>query len=671
MVNSSILEAIQHAYSGEMAKRHIAAITQYHRIQASPGYRQAASYVLTQLEEGGLVTELLTFPATEEAQYWSMSGFQEWACARATLDWLPEDRPAERLCDFQAVPISLIQRSAPVDGEFEVVVVENGTREAHYEGLDVAGKVVLTDGQVRRVYELAVKRHAAVGILFDGMNSSAPGRSPLDLPDARQYTSFWWQKGDPKCFGFVLTPRQGRRLRQAVPARVRAHVVSSFYDGSFEVVTAFIPGQTDEEVVVLSHLCHPLPAANDNASGAAANIEVAVTLHRLISEGQLAPPQRGIRFLWLPEMTGTYAYLSTYEDRLPRMVAGLNLDMVGQDQARCHSTFNIERPPESMASYAPVLAGRLWEMLMECLPAEEARTASMPVRYAVTPFRGGSDHYILSDPTVGVPTPMFIQWPDRFYHTSEDTLDKVDAEMLGRIGSLAAAYAYVVATAGERDVVWLGHEICTRRAQRLARLAQQTITAALDAGSNAELGRLYEDLKQAVVYRVDRDKAALRSLLRLWPGAQGLIAELNRYIDQAAQRELARAEAVCRGVARVLGADDLSIPSLEKEPWQERAARLVPERRYRGPLAFHSRFWANLSPAEQDELWEAEEKAGPRWRTACPLAEFWADGQHSIAEIAQRVRLEIGTDFGPQILNYFELLARHGLVTLHESLRGV
>ena len=196
------------------------------------------------------------------------------------------------------------------------------------------------------------------------MSQTAPGRSPLDLPDARQYTSFWWDKNDAKCFGFVLTPRQGRELRSNPPAQVRAHVVSTFCDGAFEVVTAFIPGETDQEVVVLSHLCHPQPSANDNASGAAATIEIAATLHELIADGLLPPPRHGIRFLWMPEMTGTFAYLSTFEDRLPRMIAGVNLDMVGQDQDRCHSTFNIEQPPASMASFAPVLLARLWDGLM-------------------------------------------------------------------------------------------------------------------------------------------------------------------------------------------------------------------------------------------------------------------------------------------------------------------
>jgi hypothetical protein len=60
--------------------------------------------------------------------------------------------------------------------------------------------------------------------------------------------------------------------------------------------------------------------------------------------------------------------------------------------------------------------------------AAEARYALF--RYATTPFGDGSDHFIFSDSTVGVPMPMLIQWPDKFYHTSADTIEKVDPRII-------------------------------------------------------------------------------------------------------------------------------------------------------------------------------------------------------------------------------------------------
>ena len=38
-----------------------------------------------------------------------------------------------------------------------MVLLDDGDEEADYEGLDVAGKVVLSRGDLRRVWELAVQ----------------------------------------------------------------------------------------------------------------------------------------------------------------------------------------------------------------------------------------------------------------------------------------------------------------------------------------------------------------------------------------------------------------------------------------------------------------------------------------------------------------------------------
>ncbi len=77
--------------------------------------------------------------------------------------------------------------------------------------------------------------------------------------------------------------------------------------------------------------------------------------------------------LWVPEMTGTYAYLATHEDEIPHMVAGLNLDMVGQDQQACGSIFVVERPPAAAPSFAADLLERLREAWMSEVPNLAAR----------------------------------------------------------------------------------------------------------------------------------------------------------------------------------------------------------------------------------------------------------------------------------------------------------
>jgi Zn-dependent M28 family amino/carboxypeptidase len=54
--------------------------------------------------------------------------------------------------------------------------------------------------------------------------------------------------------------------------------VTRRYATRIPLVTARLAGESEREILVVSHLCHPRPGANDNASGAAAALEAARTL---------------------------------------------------------------------------------------------------------------------------------------------------------------------------------------------------------------------------------------------------------------------------------------------------------------------------------------------------------------------------------------------------------
>jgi len=661
-----VLEQIYRTFSGEAAWQTVADLSRFHRIQASPGYRQAAHLVHQRLVESGLQAELLSYPANEQARFWGQPAFQEWDCTEATLHLVAPEQEAGLLADFRACPIALIQRSAPFDGEVEVVLLEDGEEEADYAALEVAGRVVLTRGEVRRVWELAVARRGAVGLLFDGLRAAPPVRLEGDLPDVRQYTSFWWRAGDPRCFGFVLTPRQGQRLRRLLkkgegPVRVRARVVSRLYDGSLEVVAAAIPGLEEQEVLVVAHLCHPRPSANDNASGAAAALEAARTLQQLITAGALPRPRRTIRFLWVPEMTGTFAYLAGREAELGRLVAGINLDMVGEDQEQTGSAWLIERPPDAAASFAPELLVRLREELSRLkgvadLSPSHAGTGGYPLyRQAETPFSGGSDHYVLSDPSVGVPTPMLIQWPDRFYHTSADTPDRTDPHSLARAGTLAAAYACWLAAAGAEEATWLGYELVARFKARVVETAQAAVNQALSLND----GQALASLDRRLAYLLQRQKAALQSLQRL-AAVECLVADLQAEVEEAVRHELAWA----KGAMELQLAAPPDLPPRPPSAGEQQAAGLVPVRCLRGPIPLRE-YLPRLSDEER-EAWRQLLRArqdSPH-DTLTTLALYWADGTRSVLEIADLVELESGIRDVELLVAYFRLLARLGLVTL-------
>lgn len=663
-------EAIREEFSGQAAKGYVIDITRYHRMQASPGFRQAAHYCLERLREAGVQAEILSFPADEKTQYWSARMFQEWEATEATLHLVEPEDERRKLADFRDCPISLIQRSAPFEGEAEVVLLEDGEEEAEYEGLDLRGKVVFTKGDLNRVRELAVEKRGAIGIIFDGMRETPPVRARMDVPDALQYTSFWWTGQEKKCFGFVLSPREGEKLRGLIkkraqdrkpPVKVRAKVVSRFYDGEIEVVSALIPGETRQEVMIVAHLCHPRPSANDNASGSAAALEIARTLQKLVDGGELAKPKRGIRFLWVPEMTGTYAYLASHEGEIEHMVAGLNLDMVGQNQELCGSSFLIEHPPQALPSFAPYLLERLREELLSETSALGGTGQYALFRHAVIPFSGGSDHYILSDPTVGVPTPMIIQWPDKFYHTSQDTPDKVDPAMLSRVGSLAATYAYFLANAGQEEVIWLGYEMTARFKRDVVRFVQEKVTEAMRLSTD-EADKLRETvslLRKKVAYLIEREQQALASLKRL--SAEIAVEGWQMEVAEFANRESAQGEEAIKVCVGERGWDELSARELNE--WEEKAARMVPRRLYRGPISLRH-YLNQLSEEERERWWRLGKERKKGFLTLPTLAEYWANGKLSLLEIADLIELETGQRDVELLVEYFQMLGKLNLAEL-------
>lgn len=684
-----ILEAIQEEISGEAAKRYVEGIIRYHRIQASPGFRKAASYCVETLKDFGVGAEVLTFPADGKTPYWANLAPQEWEASEATLHiTAPKDAKA-KLADHFDHKLSLIQRSAPADVEAEVVLLEDGEEEADYEGLDLRGKTVLTKGNLERVYDLAVLRRGALGIIYDGMREVPPIRHRLDLPNALQYTRFWWAGDEPKCFGFVLSPKEGEKLRQLIkrqerddkrspkfgqqasceeragerlsedksPVKVQAKVSSEFRDGTIEVVSALIPGETEEEVLVIAHLCHPQGAANDNASGSAAAMEVARTLQSLIDKGKLGKPKRAIRFLLVPEMTGTYAYLATHEDKIPRIVAGVNLDMVGENQELCGSSFLIELPPEASASFVGDLMERLREEFTADIRNLGGTSGFASFRYAVTPFSGGSDHYILSDPSVGVPTPMLIQWPDRFWHTSQDTIDKIDPEMLKRVGAITAAYAYFIANAGDTEAIWLGREMVAKFKRRILQLVQEGVTEAMSAEGLEESAKIINKLEKRGQYLIECQSKALASLHRL--------ADIEVEGWREGSAAFARSEL---GGARSAFSPGFNpglpgLPAKELDEWERKAAEMVPTRIYPGPIPLHL-YLFKLSEEERDDLHRLRKGHKEGFFTLPILALYWADGQRNLLEIADLIELEMGMRDVELLVGYFQLLAKLGLIEL-------
>ena len=161
------------------------------------------------------------------------------------------------------------------------------------------GKIVLADGLLSRVQELAIAQHGAAGIVSDMPNQTTAWSGLATTVvrwghlDARQ----------PSGFAFMVSRQTAEalrsRLRSGEAITLSAHVTATVGPGHWTVVSASIPG-TDSaagEIVYSCHLDHQRPGANDNGSGCVTILESARLLTHLIDSGQLPRPKRTLLFI--------------------------------------------------------------------------------------------------------------------------------------------------------------------------------------------------------------------------------------------------------------------------------------------------------------------------------------------------------------------------------------
>ena len=77
---------IRDYYSGERAKNIISGVINFNRVQASTGYREAARYCEKILKDSGIDASVLSFPANDNTNCFTVSMFKEWDCKGAYLD---------------------------------------------------------------------------------------------------------------------------------------------------------------------------------------------------------------------------------------------------------------------------------------------------------------------------------------------------------------------------------------------------------------------------------------------------------------------------------------------------------------------------------------------------------------------------------------------------------
>ncbi|HKI04642.1 MAG TPA: DUF4910 domain-containing protein [Thermoanaerobaculia bacterium] len=276
-----------------------------------------------------------------------------------------------------------------------------------------------------------------------------------DKPDLIPYRTSYYKDA----WGFCLTHRT---LEELGEGEYEVSIDSTLEDGSLTYGEVFLPGESEREVLLSAHVCHP-SLCNDNLSG----ISVLTWLAAALQARQRR--RYSYRFLFIPGTIGSITWLALNEERAGRIAHGLVAANLG-DGGKLH----YKRSRREFA-----------EIDRAVLAVLRASGEDFGVEHFV-PF--GYDERQFNSPGFNLAVGSLTRTPyGRYpeYHTSADDLDFVRPEALE--GSLRTYLAVMDVLEGNRRYLNLN----PRCEPQLGRRGLYRTIGGDDAGRSRELALLW------------------------------------------------------------------------------------------------------------------------------------------------------------------------------------
>lgn len=680
-------KAIRENSSGELPFADFKRIIPFSGFSPAAGADQVANYLATEAKSIGLSNVgIERFPSDGKTYFWAFRTEPSWEAHKAEL-WLVKPE-RELLADFKVYKGYLGRNSRTGSVTAELIDVGSGVDEKDYAGRSVEGKIVLASGAASRVMRLAVWERKAAGVVFYRTEDAT---DYPDLVGTVQLVPWVGPHGEAPTFAFSISYRTGRDLKDRLAAgeilTVQADVNVDTGPGEYPEVHAEIPGSDPSLSVILvyAHDNSRNTGGANNLTGVGCTLEVARLLNNLISTGVLPRPRRTIRFMWGSEHYGLTYHFHENPDDLKRILAMINIDMIGYDQQSAKAVFHLYRSPHSNPSFLDDVVQAFVDKVgtentiairnshfLSPHPTEGfldplfAPTGSREqFHYSIEPFWGPSDHEDAQ--TLGVSAILLNDFPDVFLGTQEDTPRAGDPTQMRRGVVIAASAAYFLASAGANDVPALLHNAVTKSEIRLADDESKAF-AYLDSATRDTLPQARQDAANVIRQGFARESANINSLGRL-AGENEVRPQAETFLANLQSEE----QALLNQIDSYAGsrASKFGIPSEKLGPNNPDAKYrdTVPERdpSMRGPLNFfrpeYGRWW--LIEKTGNEHFEKGVPLSQRGEYVAYEALNFANGKRSILEIRDAVSAEFEPIPVAEVAQFFEFLQKLGVVHLN------
>jgi hypothetical protein len=475
----------------------------------------------------------------------------------------------------------------------------------------VKGKIVLGSAGTNQLQRLAVFERGAAGVI------SYTSLRPDDYPDeiASSGIAVAGPLGEHSGFAWAVSPRVGRelagRLARGEKVTLRSIIKAETFPGELETVHATIPGDgsTQQEVIVSAHLFEGYikQGANDDNSGCALTLEMGRAYMQLVKDGKLPKPKRTIHFLWVPEISGTNAWLTAHKDVEKRVIADLNFDMEALRLGESRSFWVMHRTPDTFPTFLNDIGQSFLEWAGAVtrervryrtlgydasLPITSPNGSRDPLYYVVDKHYGASDHVTYMQH--GIPALMFITWPDMWYHSSQDTPDKQDPTQYKRAAVVGIGALSTLASARDEMAARVAAESLSRGAERMGEAERKALSYITDAPDGAALGAGYKDALVTIRHQAAVEKAVMRSAAVLFDNPAEGEKRLQAFEPLIDQRATAIGSEVKTSFAHAAALRNVQPAEPAPTDLEREASRLVVERvpqpAGRGPAGFGGPF---------------------------------------------------------------------------------
>lgn len=234
-----------------------------------------------------------------------------------------------------------------------------------------------------------------------------------ELPEAIPYLTSYYKEA----WGFCMSHNQFLKLPRS--GKYEVIINSRLESGSLTYGDLLLPGQTSEEIIFTSYLCHP-SMANNELSGPL----VLAFLYQTI----IAIPNRKYtyRFILAPETIGHIAYLSKHGNELKeKVIAGYVITCTGID-----APFTYKRSKQQ-------------DHLVNILTEYELKQSGQS--HSITDFSiGGSDERQYCSPGFNLPIGSLMRTPYQQYKEYHTSLDNKDLISFSALNDSVKMYAHLV-----------------------------------------------------------------------------------------------------------------------------------------------------------------------------------------------------------------------------------